>query len=377
MPWSEVSRMDARAEFVCLAGADGSNVAALCRRFAISRKTGYKWLGRAAKGGGFEDGSRRPRTSPARTAPAVEAAVLELRHRHPTWGGRKLRRRLADLGLDRVPAASTISGILRRHGLIDPDEALGHRAFERFEHERPNALWQMDFKGHFAHASGRCHPLTVLDDHSRFAVCLAACADEQTETVQGQLTARFQRYGLPERINVDNGSPWGEGPGYHFTLLTVWLARLGIRVSHSRPYHPQTNGKDERFHRTLKADVLQGRTFADLGQCQAAFDRWRTLYNTERPHEAIGMAVPASRYQPSPRPFPERLPEPEYYPDDIVRKVQKGGDVHFKGRTFELPKALLGQHVGFRPTQIDGLWDVFFAANLIAQVDLRDQLRQS
>jgi transposase InsO family protein len=369
--------MDSRAEFVALARGDDANMAELCRRFGISRKTGYKWLGRATAGNGFEDRSRRPLASPERTAAAIETTVVELRLEHPTWGGRKIHHRLRDLGRTPVPAASTISGILRRHGLIGPEESRRHVAFQRFEHVRANALWQMDFKGHFAHAGGRCHPLTVLDDHSRFSICLAACENERTPTVRDQLTTRFQRYGLPERINVDNGSPWGEGPGWRFTLLTVWLARLGIIISHSRPYHPQTNGKDERFHRTLKADVIQGRTFADLGHCQAAFDRWRTIYNTERPHEAIGMAVPASRYQPSPRPFPNVLPEPEYRPDDIVRKVQKGGDLHFKGRLFELPKALVGQLVGLRPTNIDGLWDVFFAANAVAQLDLRHGIVQS
>ncbi len=367
--------MDCRGEFVELASVEGAKVAALCRRFGISRKTGYKWLGRVAAGKGVEDRSRRPLVSPARTAAAVETTVIELRGRHPTWGGRKIRRRLLDLGGGPAPAASTISGILRRHGLIDPDEANRHTAFQRFEHSRPNALWQMDFKGHFAHATGRCHPLTVLDDHSRFSICVAACDNERTETVRGQLTARFRRYGLPERINVDNGSPWGEGPGYRFTVLTVWLARLGIKVSHSRPYHPQTNGKDERFHRTLKADVIQGKVFSDLDQCQTAFDRWRIVYNTERPHEAIGMAVPASRYLVSSRPFPEILPEPQYRPDDIIRKVQQGGEINFKGRIFDLPKALVGQRIGLRPTQTDGLWDVVFAAHPIAQV--RDRMVQS
>jgi transposase InsO family protein len=366
--------MDSRGEFLILAGVEGANMSALCRRFAISRKTGYKWLGRSWSSDGLADRSRRPVASPGRTALATEAAVLEVRALHPTWGGRKIRRRLVDLGGVAVPAASTISEILRRHGLIDPEEARRHTAFQRFEHERPNALWQMDFKGHFALGAGRCHPLTVLDDHSRFSICLAACDNERTDTVQEQLTARFQRYGLPERINVDNGSPWGAGPGYRFTRLTVWLARLAIKVSHSRPYHPQTNGKDERFHRTLNADVIQGQLFGDIPQCQGAFDRWRTIYNTERPHEAIGMAVPASRYRVSPRAFPGTLPEPQYRPDDIVRKVQKGGEVHFKGRVFELPKALIGQPVGFRETQTDGLWEVVFAAHDITQVDLRDVL---
>ena len=373
MPWSEMSRMDSRAEFLILAQAEGANISALSRRFSISRKTAYKWLGRAAAGEGVEDRSRRPHQSPRQTSAEIEAAVLTLRERHPSWGGRKIRARLRDLGAATMPAASTISGILHRHGLIDPADTTAHTAFQRFEHAHPNALWQMDFKGHFALARGRCHPLSVIDDHSRFAICVAACDNERTQAVRAQLTARFRRYGLPERINVDNGAPSGAGPEWRFTPLTVWLARLAIRVSHSRPRHPQTNGKTERFHRTLKADVIQGQVFADLGTCQKAFDRWRTIYNTERPHEAIDMAVPASRYQISPRSFPKVLPEPHYRPDDITRRVQKGGQVHFKGRILSLPEAFVGQTIGFRPTQTDGLWNVVFAAHHVTQVDLRDR----
>jgi transposase InsO family protein len=391
MPWSEMSQMDSREEFTQLALVEAANVSALCRRFGISRKTGYKWLGRVASGEGLAERSRRPHASPEQTDGAAERLVLALRGEHPSWGGRKIRRRLLDLGNTTVPAASTITGILRRHGLIDPDEARRHQPFQRFEHERPNSLWQMDFKGHFATATGRCHPLTVLDDHSRYAIGLSACENERTQTVREALTARFRVYGLPERINVDNGSPWGnlggnpedqgQSPGIgldpRVTVLTVWLARLGIAVSHSRPFHPQTNGKDERFHRTLKADVIQGKLFSDIAHCQKAFDRWRIIYNTERPHEAIGMAVPSSRYQVSPRNFPETLPEIVYRPDGIVRKVQQRGEVHFQGRVIDLSKALVGQPVGFRPTATDGLWDIVFAADLVTQVDLRDQIVQS
>ena len=252
MPWSEVSVMDLRLEFVMLAEQPGSNVSALCRRFGISRKTGYKWLGRAGSGAALSDRSRRPRSNPRRTPEGMEAAVLAVRSDHPCWGGRKIARRLVDLGETDVPAPSTVTAILQRHGV-----ALGQAgtlaAFQRFERSRPNELWQMDFKGHFAFAQGRCHPLTVLDDCSRFNLCLAACGNEQGETVQGHLRAAFRRYGLPEWIIVDNGSPWGDGPNTPYTPLGVWFLRLGIGLSHSRPYHPQTLGKD--FHRTLPTAV--------------------------------------------------------------------------------------------------------------------------
>ena len=362
-------------EFVRLASAAGANVSALCRRFGISRKTGHKWLTRQRTEGDLRDRPRRPGRSPGRTPPPMERAVLALRAERPSWGGRKLRRRLLDQGHETVPSASTITAILSRHGCIDSAEGAHHAPLRRFEHERANALWQMDFKGHFALAAGRCHALTVLDDHSRYAVCLSACGDEVTATVRDRLITTFRRHGLPERMNMDNGSPWGDGPGSRYTPLTVWLLRLGVRCSHSRPYHPQTNGKDERFHRTLKRDVLHGRQYADLAACQRAFDGFREVYNAERPHEALGLAVPASRYQVSPRDYPEVLAPVEYDPIDQVRRVQQGGWISFHGRAIRLPKAFAGQTVALRPTTTDGVWDAVFVAHRIAQIDLRDAMR--
>jgi transposase InsO family protein len=378
MSWLEKSPMDLRVEFVSLACVEGANISALCRRFSISRKTGYKWLGRNVAGEDWRDRSRRPRRSPKATAAEVSEAVVTLRGKHPTWGGRKLRRRLQDMGAATVPAASTITTILHRHEMIAAAEAVKHTAFQRFEHSHPNALWQMDFKGHFAHGAGRCHPLTVLDDHSRFSPCLAACEDERAETVRARLTETFRIYGMPERMNMDNGSPWGgKGQEHAHTILTVWLMRLGIRCSHSRPYHPQTNGKDERFHRTLKADVIQGTLFQDRAQCQRHFDRFRQVYNCERPHEAIAMTVPASRYRISPHPFPEQLPELVYPATDEVRRVNKNGQISFHGRIITISSAFQSQSVAFRPTLTDGVWDIRFASSKITQIDLRNQPGQT
>jgi len=365
--------MSLRGEFVMLARQEGANIRALCRRYGISAQTGYKWLRRAAldPGESFADRSRRPHSSPRRTPAAMETKVLELRAAHPIWGGRKLSRRLHDLGEPQVPAPSTIIEILRRGGRLESGEQAKHGPFKRFEREQPNELWQMDFKGHFAHDAGRCHPLTVLDDCSRFSLCLAACPNQRGTMVEACLVPTFERYGLPQRMLLDNGSPWGNGPGDPYTPLVVWLLRLGVAVSHSRPYHPQTLGKDERFHRTLKAEVLQGRRFHDLAHCQQAFDRWRHVYNLERPHEALEMAVPANRYQPSPRLYPTSPPAIEYAPGDRIRKVQADGRVDFLGHHLRLPKAFRGYPVAFRPTPQDGIWKVFFMTHKIAQVDLR------
>ena len=297
--------------------------------------------------------------------------MVALRERHPAWGGRKLQRRLRDLGHREVPAPSTITAILHRHGLIEPAESLKHTAFGRFEHETPNRLWQMDFKGWFALGAGRCHPLTVLDDHSRFNILLHACANEQGTTVQEHLTETFRRYGLPDRMTMDNGAPWGSDAEHPLTPLTVWLLRLGVGVSHSRPYHPQTQGKDERFHRTLKVELLHGRQFRDLRHCQEHFDGFRDLYNLERPHEALGLATPASRYQPSARPLPERLPPIEYAPGDVVRKVQAKGELFYRGHVFRIAKALRGYPVALRPTAEEGHLAVYFCQHTITEIDLR------
>src|SRR4029077_17492874 len=232
-------------------------------------------------------------------------------------------------------------------------------------------LWQMDFKGHFPMAAGRCHPLTVLDDHSRFSGGLGASDNEQDGTVRERLTALFRRYGLPFAMLMDNGSPWGDSAGQPFTIFTAWLMRLGIRVSHGRPYHPQTQGKDERFHRSLKAEVLERNGYADLAACQHAFDKWRHIYNHERPHEALGLNPPGTRYQPSPRAFCEQLPPIAYSPGDIVRKADIRGVITFKNRYIRIGKAFRKQPVALRATSEDGIFDIHYCTQRIGQIDLK------
>lgn len=372
MPWREASLMSLRLEFVQLAGQEGTNMRELCRRFQISPTTGYKWLQRFTEEGAsaLVDRSRRPRRSPKRTAEAVEQMIVKVRDEHPAWGARKLKAVLSCQGYSDLPASSTVHAVLRRHDRLSPADSTVHRPWQRFEHAHPNALWQMDFKGHFALLSGRCHPLTVLDDHSRYSVVLSACANEQGETVQDRLTFAFRRYGLPVRMSMDNGSPWGNTVDSPYTPLTVWLMRLGIRISHSRPYHPQTQGKDERFHRTLNWELLRDRRFVDLSEAQRAFDRFRTMYNHERPHEALGQQPPVTRYTPSPHPFPEHLAPLDYPEGFTVRKVQDGGFLSFRNRAFRVPKAFKGYPVGLKPTAVDGTFEVYFATHRLMQIQL-------
>ncbi len=375
MPWKEFDTVSLRFEFIQLAMREGANIAEMCRRFGIARKTAYKWIERYERHGstGLIDQSRRPHKFRHPTLPAMEQSVLEVRREHPCWGGRKIRRRLQDLGHLDVPAASTITAILHRHGCIDPAESdKRHRDWIRFERPEPNDLWQMDFKGQFQMSNSRwCYPLTILDDHSRYSLGIRSCGDQQGLTVKGQMTGIFRLYGLPRAMLMDNGVPWSMAccPG-RLTRLGLWLMRLGIEVLHGRPYHPQTQGKEERFHRTLEAELLRGRRIDDLYHAQSLFDPWRTMYNHDRPHEALGMATPASRYQVSACGFPEALPPVEYGSGEIVRKVAQNGTIHFRGRMYWLTKSLVGEPVCLRPTSRDGVYRVYYCHCCLGELSL-------
>lgn len=364
--------MDQRREFVFLAQQEGAHVSQLCTSFGISRKTGYKWLTRFAAGGSpaLQDQSRRPHRSPTRTDPARAAHVLAAHCRYPYWGARKLAAWLARQNIP-PPSPSTIHAILRRHGCRGPLAAPVQRHWQRFVADAPNDLWQVDWKGPLQLQQGQVIPLAILDDHSRYALHLSAGANQRQITAQTQLTVTFQRYGLPRRILTDNGPPWGTSGQGGVTALEAWLLRLGIGLSHGRAYHPQTQGKIERFHGTLAAELLSGPPFADQPSCQSAFDRWRWLYNHDRPHQALAFTVPAEHYQPSVRPFPSRLPEIAYGPDDVVRTVNENGRIAYRGRRLFVSRGLVGLPVAVRPTTTDGQWTVHFCQQQITTLDLQ------
>lgn len=364
--------MELRHEFVALAQQDGANIRQLCRRFGISAPTAYKWLARHASDGpsGLIDRSRRPQTTPGRTPASIEAAVVQARLQFPTWGGRKIKAFLARQGDDHLPSPSTITRILERHGLLEMTATSRQGPFQRFEAAAPNDLWQLDFKGHFQLQQGRCHPLSILDDHSRYLLGLVACADEQQRTVQLQLVRVFERFGVPRRMLSDNGPPWGTAGNGGISALEVWLLHLGIEVSHGRAYHPQTQGKIERFHRTLKAEVISGAPYPDLVQCQQAFDQWRLHYNTERPHDALGLAVPSSCYQPSVRAYPVQLPTIEYAPDEEVRTVKQDGYLAYQGGHYRVSRGLRGLRVALRRTRDDRVVGVYLGRHYITTLNL-------
>ncbi len=350
MPWLETDVRDQRIQFVMTARRPGANISAVCRAFGISRKTGYKWLQRDATAGSvavLADRSRRPLHSPTRTEAALTARVLELRQQFG-WGGDKLACLVRAEGLQLAPR--TIDRIIQREGLTRDRPVVGS-APNRFERPAPNELWQMDAKGPYALGTGgRCHPLSILDDHSRFAVGLYPLPTLSTDTVRPALRACFERYGVPQAMLMDHGVPWWTtASGDGLTRVSVTLLQQGIRLIYGAIRHPQTQGKVERFHRTLDERLRWSgvpTTWRGLVRALAAF---REEYNYLRPHEALGLCPPAQRFAPSRRAYDPR-PRPWEYPTGtLVRRVQRNGVVHYHGRICFVSEALVGEDVACVP----------------------------
>lgn len=375
MAWRECDVVSQRKEFVQLASVEGANFSELCQRFEVSRKTGYRWLKRWREEGdaGLVNQSRRPHGSPLKSSDATEQAVLKIRDEHPAWGGRKIQRCLLNSGMASPPSPSTITEILRRHNRISPEESAKRKQLGRFEREQPNDLWQVDFKGEFKLSTGAwCYPLTLLDDHSRFSLGVFSCGRQTRSTVQPLFREVFAVYGLPRAIYVDNGNPWGtKDRGYKHTKFTAWLLRHDVQVIHGRPYHPQGRGKLERFHRTLDLELLQGRQFASMHESQGEFDRWRSVYNLERPHEALEMGVPANRYRVSERRFTEHTRPYEYSDRFEVRTSNRVGQISFRSKTYRISEAFANERVGLAPSNVAGVWDVYYCRYRVASLDER------
>lgn len=375
MGWKESNRVSERLELCRLYEGGSLSMAELCRRFGVSRKTGYKWVKRWSEGGeaALSDRSRRPKNSPNQASDQVESEAVSLRRQHPRWGGRKIAKLLEGQDVSDVPSASTITRILHRHGLIAGEESEKRKAWTRFEMDSPNDLWQIDFKGNVALASGgRCHPLTILDDCSRYSLGIVACANESGSTVKPHFRQVFQKYGIPRAIYVDNGNPWGTSQNRtRHTRFSAWLMRQDIEVIHGRPYHPQGRGKIERFHRTLKLEVLQDRQLQNLEDAQSAFDPWRTCYNHQRPHEALDMKVPASIYHASVRRFEEVTDPFEYSSGFQTRRPNKTGQFPFESVQYRISDAFTDHPIGLRPTTTDGIWDIYYCRFAVAQLNQR------
>jgi putative transposase len=366
MPWREICPMDERVGFIVEVVRGELSMTELCRRYEISRKTGYKWWQRFENGGksSLANRSRAPNNHPNATDGAIASILISARKSHPTWGPRKLLVWLeAKYPRLRLPSASTVGAILKQHGMSRPQRPRRRTAPYAAPFtgcDAPNAVWCADFKGGFELGNGRrCNPLTISDAYSRYLLRCEGLTLMDEQRVRPIFESTFCEFGLPIAIRTDNGPPFGTvGPG-GLSRLAIWWIKLGIRPERIRPAKPQENGRHERMHRTLKADATKPpqRTLADQ---QRAFDRFRRVYNQERPHEALGMKAPWTAYEASSRRYPVKLREPEYPSDFAVRSVRPKGMIKWKGVELYLGETLAGENVGIHQVD-DERWQVYFA----------------
>lgn len=367
MPWETNTVMEQRERFVETAQRHDKTFSALCRDYGISRKTGYKWLSRAGEGQRLCDQSRCPHRQPSKTAWDTEQLILDVRTTNPTWGGKKIKAALEAAGHKGIPSAKTCGNILKRYGFIHPEESQKHKAFQRFEREQCNDLWQMDFKGDFLLGDGsRCFPLDILDDHSRF--CIQITPKSSASGVKDSVILAFQEYGLPNSILTDNGAQFSGFRG-GYTQFERWLMDLDVLPIHGRIMHPQTQGKIERFHRTMKAEALRT-TPANLEHARRLLEDWRWRYNEIRPHEALGQKPPASIYHPSAREYAQ--PQ-EFVYDEGARmvKVNNWGYLRFGPIQVYLSETMKDTYLEIKPGDGDS-FRVIYRNYQIAVVDAVD-----
>lgn len=350
------------------------SIAEIARQRGVSRKTVHKWVGRYAEESvtGLEDRSRAPQTHPNAISSELERAILEWKARYPLWGAPKIHSKLQ--GAADCPAESTVSNVLRRHGLtrqvrrraratptVGPlASALG-----------PNDVWCVDFKGWFRTGNGqRCDPLTISDAYSRYLLCCQGLSGfTGRRVVQPWFERVFREYGLPTAIRSDNGAPFASIGLGGLSRLSVWWLRLEIGLERIEPGHPEQNGRHERMHRTLKEAVLRPPR-RNLTAQQQAFDAFQREYNEERPHEALNQHVPGSVYEPSRRDYPSRLAEPAYPAAWATRGVRSNGEIKWSGRKVYVSQALIGQRVGLKP-ESDGIWSLYFMGAELGRLDER------
>jgi putative transposase len=377
MPWTETKVMDQRAEFVLRAYRGAESFGELCKEFRITRRTGYKWKRRFLKDGlsGLSDQTRRPNRSPQEISEEIVCRIVSLKLAHRGWGARKLRAVLErTVSGKELPSESSFKRILERAGLVTHrrrrSEEQGIRLTTPVRGERPNHVWTIDFKGWwYTRNRDRFEPLTIRDDFSRYLLCAQSMEDARTETVREQMIRVFERYGLPEVIRSDNGSPFAARRSpLGLSRLSAWWLTLGINLDRIPPGRPDQNGGHERMHRDLAREV-EGHVEADTATQQAVLDVWRTTFNEERPHEAIGMRVPNDVYEPSPRRFDPSPIELEYPSSYLVRKVKNTGSVSIRGVSVNVTEALRGLDVGLE--LIDGdRFAVWFCRLCLGEINI-------
>jgi len=378
MPWKEVKPMQQKVLFIADYLRGVSSMSELCAHYGISRKTGYKWINRYQQQGvdGLNEQSRTPALCPTQTPYRIQQAIIELRQQFLTRpGAKKLRVLLAQRYPDEaIPSKSTIYNILYRANLVDGRR----RKRQVMPYPQPfapvkqiNELWSVDYKGQFKLRNGQwCYPLTVMDHQSRYLCGCDALKGPRLKDTRAAFIRLFRHYGLPERIRSDNGTPFASTACAGLSRLSLWWIKLGILPERIEPGKPQQNGRHERMHRTLKQATTRPPSTHMKAQ-QQRFDAFRAEYNEQRPHEALEQQMPASHYSPSPRPYPERLPE-LHYPDYFeVRKVSSNGVVYWHNKLVYVSHLLKGERVGLEEVD-DGIWVVYFGPITLGRFDERD-----
>lgn len=371
MPWEERSKAMMRAEFVEAVLSKRLTKSQACRDFGISRPTGDKWIKRYLNGESMEDRSRAPFKVANRIAPEMEQTVIEYRNEFSALGAVKIRRLLEDAHHKNIPCASTINAVLKRNGLISKEASQAATPCQSFEKDTPNEMWQGDFKGDFAMQDGnRCHPLNVLDDCTRFNLCSDPKPDETLASVKPSMERIFREYGMPRIFLCDNGNPWGVAQSTGFTRFEVWLMDLGILTVHGRSLHPQTQGKLERFNGSLKRECLKYIQIADMDDAARQLAAYREFYNNKRPHHALGLDTPASRYVPSERKYPSRIEAWEYPKEYELRRIKDSGYFTYRGQGYFLSEALGGREVAVKESSVEGCITLYYRQFKIARIDI-------
>lgn len=370
MPWKEVKKETMREEFVKRVLSHEKSKSALCREYGISRPTGDKWICRYLAGEKLSDYSRAPKTTPRRIDAETEQMIVEYRRRYPAIGAAKMKRMMEDEGKTDLPCQRTFNDIFKRNGLITKEASLASTPHKRFEKEEPNEMWQGDFKGHFALENNvRCHPLCITDDCTRFNISCTPMWSETYREIRPIMERIFCEYGLPRTFLCDNGNPWGTSQSTGYTQFEVWLMDLGILTIHGRLLHPQTQGKEERFNGSLTREFLKYNSFADEADAQTKLAQYRDFYNNKRPHHALKLATPASKYTASPRRYPERIEEWEYPSEYKIHKVKSSGYVTIGGQGYFLSEAFGDRLIGVIHKE-NALIELVYRQFIIGRIDV-------
>ena len=367
MPWKDKTVEELRQEFA-EAAQQSTNFSSVCREFGITRATGYKWLKRYENQETVSDRNRRPNITANKTPEAIELKILSMRTEHPGWGAKKIKVALENQGLS-MPCEKTVNNILNRYHCISKEESLKHKPFTRFEKEYCNEMWQTDFKGEFKMQNGiYCYPLDIFDDHSRFVIRIKP-SESTSNLVLPVFREAFYEFGMPDSVLSDNGAQFaGFRQGY--TQFEKWLMNHDILPIHGRMKHPQTQGKIERFHRTMNQELLNHYIPKDIADAERVFADWRNCYNNERPHEALGMKCPSEIYVPSKRIYCDQVEKFEYSGKYHVIKVNSWGYVRFDHWQVYLSETMIDEHIEFRPNPNGDTFIACYRNFAIAEFDV-------